>query len=78
MEPIEPLVDYIARWLVDEPEAVEISTDTQAERVALELHVDEGDMGRIIGRDGRLATAMRTLVSIAGHVRGRETSLEIR
>ncbi len=75
---MEPLVDYIAKWLVDEPDAVEISSEERGGRVAVELHVDEGDMGRIIGRDGRLATALRTLLSVAGHVRAQETSLEIR
>ena len=77
MEPMEPLVDYIAKWLVDEPEAVKISSEEDGERVTIQLQVDEGDMGRIIGREGRLATALRTLLSVAGHARGRETSLEI-
>ena len=77
MEPMEPLVDYIARWLVDEPDAIEISSEELDDRVTLHLQVDENDMGRIIGREGRLATALRTLLSVAGHARGQETSLEI-
>jgi len=75
---MEPLVDYITKWLVDEPDAVEISSAERGGRVAVQLHVDESDMGRIIGRDGRLATALRTLLSVAGHVRAQETTLEIR
>lgn len=78
MQPIEPLVDYIARWLVDEPDAIEITAEEDDDRVVLVLQVDENDMGRIIGREGRLATALRTLLSVAGHARGREASLEIR
>lgn len=78
MQPIEPLVDYIARWLVDEPDAIEITTEEDDDRVVLVLQVDENDMGRIIGREGRLATALRTLLSVAGHARGQEASLEIR
>ena len=78
MQPIEPLVDYIARWLVDEPDAIEITAEEDDDRIALVLQVDENDMGRIIGREGRLATALRTLLSVAGHARGQEASLEIR
>jgi len=78
MQPIEPLVDYIARWLVDEPDAIEITTEEDDDRVVLVLQVDENDMGRIIGREGRLATALRTLLSVAGHARGQEATLEIR
>lgn len=78
MQPIEPLVDYIARWLVDEPDAIEITAEEDDDRVVLVLQVDENDMGRIIGREGRLATALRTLLSVAGHARGQEASLEIR
>ncbi len=75
---LEPLVDYIVKWLVDEPDAIEISSETEADRVLIQLQVDEGDMGRIIGREGRLATNLRTLLSVAGHARAQETSLEIR
>lgn len=78
MQPIEPLVDYIARWLVDEPDAIEITAEEDDDRIVLVLQVDENDMGRIIGREGRLATALRTLLSVAGHARGQEASLEIR
>ena len=75
---LEPLVDYIVKWLVDEPDAIEISSEIEADRVLIQLQVDEGDMGRIIGREGRLATNLRTLLSVAGHARAQETSLEIR
>ena len=75
---LEPLVDYIVKWLVDEPDAIEISSEAEADRVLIQLQVDEGDMGRIIGREGRLATNLRTLLSVAGHARAQETSLEIR
>ena len=78
MQPIEPLVDYIARWLVDEPDAIEITIEEDDDRAVLVLQVDENDMGRIIGREGRLATALRTLLSVAGHARGQEATLEIR
>ena len=63
---------------MDEPDAIEITTEEDDDRVVLVLQVDENDMGRIIGREGRLATALRTLLSVAGHARGQEATLEIR
>lgn len=82
---MEQLIDYIAKWIVDEPDAVEITcegTDGEephpGDRILVQLEVDQEDMGRIIGRDGRLASAMRTLLSVSGHARGVDASLEIR
>lgn len=81
---MEQLIDYIAKWIVDEPDAVEIATEgaegepRPGDRILVQLEVDQEDMGRIIGRDGRLASAMRTLLSVAGHARGVDASLEIR
>jgi len=82
---VEQLIDYIAKWIVDEPDEVKLSTEgaegdepQPGDRVLIHLEVDQDDMGRIIGRDGRLASAMRTLLSVAGHARGVDASLEIR
>ena len=82
---MEQLIDYIAKWIVDEPDAVEITTEGADEgeprpgdRILVQLEVDQEDMGRIIGRDGRLASAMRTLLSVSGHACGVDASLEIR
>lgn len=82
---MEKLIDYVAKWIVDDPDAVVISVEGEGNgepepgsRVLVQLEVDQEDMGRIIGRDGRLASAMRTLLSVSGHARGVDASLEIR
>jgi predicted RNA-binding protein YlqC (UPF0109 family) len=59
------LVEYIAKALVDNPERVTIKETQGASVTVLELHVDRDDMGRVIGKDGRVANAIRTLLKIA-------------
>ncbi|MEO6893109.1 MAG: KH domain-containing protein [Ktedonobacteraceae bacterium] len=72
------LVEYIAQSLVDEPAAVqvrEVRNDRNA--LVLELHVAPDDYGKVIGRQGRVAKAMRSLLRAAAAHEGRHTSLEI-
>lgn len=72
------LVEYVAQSLVDDPAAVqvrEIRNDRNA--LVLELHVATDDFGKVIGRQGRVAKAMRTLLRAGGTREGRHTSLEI-
>jgi predicted RNA-binding protein YlqC (UPF0109 family) len=72
------LIEYVAQSLVDDPTAVqvrEIRNDRHA--LALELHVAPDDFGKVIGRQGRVAKAMRTLLRASGTREGRHTSLEI-
>ncbi|MDQ2717075.1 MAG: KH domain-containing protein [Chloroflexota bacterium] len=72
------LVEYIAQSLVDEPAAVqvrEVRNDRNA--LVLELHVAPDDYGKVIGRQGRVAKAMRSLLRAAAAREGRHTSLEI-
>jgi predicted RNA-binding protein YlqC (UPF0109 family) len=72
------LIEYIAQSLVDDPSAVqvrEVRNDRNA--LVLELHVAPDDFGKVIGRQGRVAKAMRTLLRAAGAREGRHTSLEI-
>jgi len=72
------LVEYIAQSLVDDPSAVvvrEVRNDRHA--LVLELHVAADDFGKVIGRQGRVAKAMRTLLRVTGTREGRHTSLEI-
>ena len=72
------LIEYIASWIVDDADAVRVTDQQRGDRVTVRLEVDESDMGRIIGREGRLAGAMRTLLSISGEIRDQRASLEIR
>lgn len=59
-------LDFITRSLVDDPDAVVIETDERSRSVRFRVHVAPGDMGRVIGRRGRVAQAIRTLVRVGG------------
>jgi predicted RNA-binding protein YlqC (UPF0109 family) len=71
------LVDYLARLLVDEPEAVSVDEVDQDGDLVLRLHVAEGDRGKIIGRNGRMVRALRTVVRASGAREDRRVLLEI-
>ena len=72
------LLTYLARQLVDEPDAVSVETVERDDAVVLQLRVAAGDVGKVIGRQGRIARALRTLVraSAGGHT-DRRVLLEI-
>ena len=71
------VVAYIARQIVDEPDAVVVEADERGNRVDLRLHVAPEDMGKIIGKRGRVAQAIRTVVRAAGAREGVEASVDI-
>ena len=71
-EALGTLVAYLARNLVDEPDGVEVEARRQGNNVAITLRVPETELGKVIGRQGRIARAVRTALTIAGsryHVR---------
>jgi predicted RNA-binding protein YlqC (UPF0109 family) len=71
------LLEYLAKQLVDEPDAVRVERVDEEDTVVLRLHVAEDDLGKVIGRQGRIARALRTIVR-AGSVRERRrVQLEI-
>lgn len=75
---MKALVEYIAKSLVDDPSQVRVREIVQGSSVLLELEVAPEDMGRVIGRDGRVANAMRTLVRVAAAKHGtNNVTLEI-
>jgi predicted RNA-binding protein YlqC (UPF0109 family) len=74
---MKEFLEYVAKSLVDKPEAVEVEIDEQADEVSLVLNVDQEDMGRVIGRDGRIANAIRSLLRVMGARDGRHVELEI-
>jgi predicted RNA-binding protein YlqC (UPF0109 family) len=74
---VKELLEYVARALVDHPEAVEVEVEEANGDVELTLVVDERDMGRVIGRDGRIANAIRSLLRVMGARDGRHVELEI-
>lgn len=72
------LVVYLARLLVDEPEAVRVEEmEGEDGTLRLRLHVAEGDRGKVIGRSGRMVQALRTIVRAAGARDDRRVLLEI-
>ncbi len=73
----QSLVEYVAKSLVDEPDAVEVKVIDDSEGRVIELHVAEGDMGKVIGRNGSVAKALRTLLKVVAAREGESISLEI-
>lgn len=71
------VLEYIARSLASDPDAVVIQTEERQGSVRLRIHVAPDDMGRLIGRRGRTAQAIRTLVAVAGARDGVQTSVDI-
>ncbi len=71
------LVEYVARSLVDDPEAVEVEVVEEDGQTILELHVAEDDMGKVIGRNGSVAKALRTLLKVSSARDGESVQLEI-
>jgi predicted RNA-binding protein YlqC (UPF0109 family) len=71
------LVAFIARELVDRPEAVEVQAVEDERGLRLELRVAPEDMGKVIGRQGRIARALRTVVKAASLRAGRRVTVEI-
>lgn len=71
------LVEYVARALVDNPDAVRVEVIEDAQGTLLELHVAEDDMGKVIGRNGSVAKALRTLLKVTAARDGEPISLEI-
>lgn len=74
---MKEFLEYVARSLVDDPAAVVVDFEEADDEVTLTLKVGEGDMGRIIGRDGRIANAIRSLLRVMGARDGRHVELEI-
>jgi predicted RNA-binding protein YlqC (UPF0109 family) len=74
---VAELVAELARRLVDEPGAVRVEEVEEDDALVLRLHVAEGEIGKVIGRQGRLARALRTIVRAGGVEAGRRLQLEI-
>jgi uncharacterized protein len=71
------LLAYLARELVDDPEAVRVETEERDDALVLVLHVAPDDVGKVIGRQGRIARALRTLVRASAVREDRRVLLEI-
>ena len=74
---MKTIVEVIAKSLVDHPEAVNVEVKGEDLEVVLEQHVAEDDMGKVIGRQGRIARAIRTVVKAAATRENKKVSVEI-
>ncbi len=74
---MKELIEYIAKTLADVPSEVRVDEVEGSSSVVLELRVAPEDMGRIIGKKGRVANAMRTLLRVLGGKQGKRVTLEI-
>ena len=74
---MKELVEYIAKSIVTMPEAVEVTEETSSDSLILKLKVADEDRGRVIGKQGRVAEAMRTLLRVVAIREGTRVRLEI-
>ena len=74
---MKELIEFMARGLVDHPDEVRVEEEDDRDRVIYHLDVAEGDMGKVIGKEGRIANAMRSLLKVAAIRDGSRVSLEI-
>ena len=73
---MKELVEVIAKALVDHPEEVSVNEKKEGRTTVLELHVAEGDMGKIIGKQGRLAKSIRTVIKAVANKEQKRVSIE--
>lgn len=78
MSALTDVVLVVARALVDHPDAVRVAETERRGMTVLELTTAPGDMGKIIGRQGRTAAALRTLVTLTAEKHGKRAQLDIR
>jgi predicted RNA-binding protein YlqC (UPF0109 family) len=74
---MKELVEYVAKSLVDDPSQVQVTEFRRAGSVILKLHVAQEDKGRVIGRNGRVANAIRDLLRVAAARQEKRVTLEI-
>jgi predicted RNA-binding protein YlqC (UPF0109 family) len=74
---LSELLAYLARRLVDDPDAVRVEEEDREDGIVLRLHVAKEDVGKVIGRQGRIARALRALVRAGGARQRRRYILEI-
>ncbi len=73
----EKLVLYVTRKLVDKPDGVSVTESQADQTIVLKLHVDQEDRGKVIGKEGKMVRALRTLVHAAAVKEGKRAVLEI-
>ena len=74
---MKDFIEYITKHLVDKPDEVQVNEIVGERTIVCELKVGEGDLGKVIGRHGQTAKAIRILISAASAKNGKRTVLEI-
>ncbi len=77
MSAVKDLVEYVVKTLADEPGSIVVSEIEGETTLTIEVRVSAGDMGRIIGRDGRTINALRTLARVLGAKVGKRVTVEL-
>ena len=75
---VRAVVEILARALTDRPDSVRVTESQHKHKTLIELFVAPSDLGKVIGRQGRTAAALRTLAATAGEREGKDVTLEIR
>ncbi len=78
MADLKQILIYIAKSIVDDPDSVIVVSDENGDNVTLELSVAPDDMGKIIGRHGKIAHAIRSVVKAAANKSGKRVTVEIK
>ena len=74
---MKDLVEYIAKSIVNAPDDVQVTEEEDEQGITLKLQVADDDKGRVIGKQGRIAEAMRTLIRVKAAKAGTRATLEI-
>ncbi len=74
---MKELIEYMAWAIVDYPDQVVVTEEMEDDRIVYHLMVADSDMGKVIGKQGRIANAMRTLLKVAAIRKGARAALEI-
>jgi len=74
---MKELLEFIAKSMVSEPDAVDVKETVNDNSVTLQLHVGENDMGKVIGKQGRIAKAIRTVMKAAASHENKHVTVEI-
>jgi len=74
---MKEFIEFIAKQLVDQPDSVVIEEEVHDDKLILKLRVAQPDIGKIIGKKGRTAFALRTLVAAVGKKSGKKVTLEV-
>lgn len=74
---MKDLIEFITKSLVDNPDDVQVTENVNGNRIRIDLKVHSDDMGRVIGKSGRVANSIRTLLRVAAEKDGKQATLDV-